>query len=230
MLANRTVKVNLKKIKENIYLIIPMSCIVLWAMMFLLLTTYYPNWQNFGFLYMDYFIWYKTGKIIYTDPSNLYYQHPEPYNISYTWMPCWAMLFAISFSLMPLAIGYFILFTINIIAGVLFVREFNKVLTLLDVKRKLHRFLFLIITSNGFIILNIFLQNQPKLIVALIFFFILRREIQCRKEEIEKDLKYHLINYGLFVFAVGIAPYFIFLLLIYIFHDIKFKDLFKKTM
>ncbi|MFX1384038.1 MAG: hypothetical protein ACFFBP_16495 [Promethearchaeota archaeon] len=227
MLEKGKVLVNIKKIKENTYLIIPMFCIIIWAILYLISSFYNPHETNFQFIYFDFQIWYRAGQQIYRDPSKLYSTY-FGYDISYTWTPCWATLFAISISLMPYAIGYFTLYVINIIVGMLFIREFNKILMLLKVKRKLHRFLFLIIISNGFLLLNLFRQNQTKFIVGLILFFILRKEIQYRKGDLNKDLKYNLINYGLFVFALGMAPYFIYLLLIYMFHDIKFKDLLKK--
>ncbi|MFX0139819.1 MAG: hypothetical protein ACFFDN_39630 [Candidatus Hodarchaeota archaeon] len=215
------------QVKENLFLIIPMACIVLWAIIFLIMTLFNPIFNNFQFIYFDYKIWYGAGQQIHKDATKLY-STDYGYDISYTWMPCWAMIFAFSLSLIPYAIGYFILYTINILSGILFVREFNKILLLYDVKKKMHRFLFLIIISNGFVILNIFMQNQTKLMVALIIFYILRREIHYRKGGIEKNFKYNLINYFLFVFMIGMAPYFIFLLLIYIFQDIKFKDVLKK--
>lgn len=215
------------QVKENLYLIIPMACIMLWAIIFLISTLFNPSLNNFQFIYFDYKIWYGAGQQIHKDATKLY-STDYGYDISYTWMPCWAMIFAFSLSLIPYAIGYFILYTINILSGILFVREFNKILLLYDVKKKLHRFLFLIIISNGFVILNIFMQNQTKLMVALIIFFILRREIQYRRGGIEKNFKYNLINYCLFVFMIGMAPYFIFFLLIYIFQDTKFKDVLKK--
>ena len=213
--------------KENIYLIIPMACIVLWAILFLISTFFNPGLSNFEFIYFDYKIWYGAGQQIHKDPTKLY-STDYGYDINYTWMPFWAMIFAFSFSLIPYSIGYFTLYTLNILSGILFVREFNKILILYDVKGKLHRFLFLIIISNGFVILNIFRQNQTKLMVALIVFYILRREIQYRKGDIEKNFKYHIIIYGLFVFMIGMAPYFIFLLIIYIFQDIQLKELLKK--
>lgn len=218
---------SISQVKEKLYLIIPMACIVLWAILFLISTLFDPGLANFQFIYFDYKIWYGAGQQIHKDATKLYITD-YGYDISYTWMPCWAMIFAFSLSLIPYVIGYFILYTINIFCGILFVREFNKILLLYDVKKKLHRFLFLIVISNGFVILNIFQQNQTKLMVALIIFYILRREIHYRRGGLEKNFKYNLINYCLFVFMIGMAPYFIFLLLIYIFQDIKFKDVLKK--
>ena len=87
--------------------------------------------------------------------------------------------------------------------------------------------MFLIIISNGWFLYMHFFYNQSKFFVAVKLLFIIRRELQCRKENREKNLKYYLINYGFIVFAVGIAPYFIFFILIYIFQDCRFRNLFK---
>ena len=56
----------------------------------------------------------------------------------------------------------------------------------------------------------------------------LRREVQFNIQEKKKDLKFYLINYGLFVLIIGMAAYLIFLFLIYIFQDIHIKELFSK--
>ena len=48
------------------------------------------------------------------------------------------------------------------------------------------------------------------------------------KEEREKDFKYKFITYFLFAMVVGMIPFFIFLLLIFMFHDIPFGELFEK--
>jgi len=53
--------------------------------------------------------------------------------------------------------------------------------------------------------------------------------MQYRKEGKEKDLKFYFINYALLVYAIGVAPYFIFLVFIYLFHDIRFRELLEKV-
>ncbi|MFX0138672.1 MAG: hypothetical protein ACFFDN_33830, partial [Candidatus Hodarchaeota archaeon] len=135
---------------------------------------------------------------------------------------------AISISLFPYNIAYFIWYGLNYIFAALLVIEFNKILKLLSIKEKIHRFLFLMVISNGFLILIQFALNQTKFFVCAILLFILRREIQYKKEEKEKDFKYKFITYFLFVMIVGMVPYFLFLLLIFIFHDIPFSEVFEK--
>ena len=216
---------NINHIRENLYVIIPIVCVIFWSIIFLISTRFDSSLSDY--IYFDFIIFYGAGKQIFRDPSHLY-SHDYGYDIGYTYMPSFATLFSISISLLPYVIGYFTLYFINTVLGIFFIREYNRILILINLKKKIHIFIFLIIIYNGFILFNIFRQNQVKFGVGLIFLFILRREIQKRKEGTEKTLKYYLINYGLLVFAIGMTPYFIFFLLIVIFHDIRYNEIFKK--
>ena len=138
------------------------------------------------------------------------------------------MFLSVTYCLFPFIIADYAFYITNIIFGMLFTLEFNRILELLDVKEKKHRFIFLMIISNGMLIFQLFYLNQFKYIIGVIILFVLRREIQYRAENIERDLKFYLINYSFFVFAVGIFPLLIFYLLIYIFQDIKFINIFQK--
>ena len=117
----------------------------------------------------------------------------------------------------------------NIVLGILIVREFNKILILLDIEDKFTRFIFLILISNGWFLHRIFTFNQSKLIVSLLFALIIKREIQYRIGEREKDLKYYFINYFILIFIIGLAPHLIFLFFIFLFNDINIRDIFKKN-
>jgi len=75
---------------------------------------------------------------------------------------------------------------------------------------------------------RIFTFSQTKLFVGLIIIYIIRREFQIKEEIRPKDLKYILINYNLLIFGIGMAPSFILILPIYLFHDIPFKEIVKK--
>jgi hypothetical protein len=200
---------------DNLYLIIPAICIGLWALYCLIQ-------NNFNTEGSDINAFYKAGKQILIDPSRLY----DAEGFHYT--PIYAIIFAFSISLLPYFIASDIFFMINYIWGVLTIIEFDKILILMDVKKKINRFMFIMIISNGYFVFNQFLWNQSKYLLFLILLFIIRREFKFKKDDIEKDLKYYLINYSLFVLAIGMAPYFIFFLLIYIFQDIPSKEFFKK--
>ncbi|MFX0069792.1 MAG: hypothetical protein ACFFAO_01750 [Candidatus Hermodarchaeota archaeon] len=200
---------------DKSYLIIPAICIGFWALysMYILIPARFM-W--------DYYVVYHAGLQAYTDPSNLY---DVP---TFLYMPNFAILFAVILTIFPYSIAYYILLLYNYIWGVLSNREFNKILILIDVRKKIHRFIFLMIISNGFFVYVQFYLNQTKYLLFLILLFIIRRELQFNKEQKEKNLQYYLLNYNLFILAIGIAPQCIFYFFIYIFYDIPYNEIFKK--
>lgn len=207
---------NLSKITENLYLIIPSICIGLWALLNLVRV-------NFNLVYpQDFAVFYKSGKQIFINPEELY----DVYG--YFYLPSFAVFFSISISLLPLSLAHYVWYFINYILGVLCIREYSKILFLMNVKRKIHRFMFLIIISNGYFVYYIFRFNQTKFLVLLILLIVLRREFEFRMNEKEKDIKFYITNYGLFVFALSMAPYFILLLLIYVLHDNEISQILKR--
>ncbi|MFX0186816.1 MAG: hypothetical protein ACFE8A_03670 [Candidatus Hodarchaeota archaeon] len=208
--------------KENLYLIIPLLFFTFWAFH----CFYYLNtikYKELGeFWDPDFSVFYDAGQQILKNPADLY-------KVSrFLYMPSFAIFFAFTFSLLPLQISYNAFYFVNYLSGMFAILEFNRILILMGVKKKAHRFIFLIIISNGFLLWIIFYFNHFKFIVFLILLFIIRREIQYRKEGRKKNGKYYILTYGLFIFILGMAPYFIFILFIYVFQEIKLKDLIKK--
>jgi len=170
----------------------------------------------------DFKVFYNAGRKILVNPADLY-------SVSrFLYMPSFAIFFAFTFSLLPYRISFYTFYFINYLSGVFAILEFNRILILMDVKRKAHRFIFLIIISNGYLLWVIFYLNHFKFIMFLILLFIIRREIQYRKEDKKKNSQYYILTYGLFIFMLGMSPYFIFLLFIFLFQEIKLKELFKK--
>ncbi len=204
----------LKKLKSNIYLIIPIFCIGLWCLYNLIHCNFTPFKNDFTNFYLG-------GQRILNNPTNLY----KPFG-KYTYTPALGTLFSVTISLLPHFYAQYVFYCVNLFLGVLFILEYDKILKLMHLEEQWHRFIFLLIISNGMIIYDLFYQNQFKFIVGVIFLFIIRREIQYKKENKEKTFVFYIIHYGLFVFAVGISPYFIFLLLMYLFQDIPFNELF----
>ncbi|TFG25710.1 MAG: hypothetical protein EU529_00420 [Promethearchaeota archaeon] len=211
-----------KKNNEILYIIIPLICIGIWAIHSLIVAYFFP--LN---AYIDFSIYYYSGRQLLIDPNRLYIEKNGD-STGMIYLPFFPMFWATSLSLLPYRISYFIWYGLNYIFAVLLVLEFNKILKLLGIKEKIHRFLFLMVTSNGYLIYLQFFSNQSKFIVGTLLFFILRREIQYKKEERVKDFKYKFITYFLFCMIVGMIPFFLFLLLIFIFHDIPFGELFEK--
>ncbi|MFX1386982.1 MAG: hypothetical protein ACFE9M_07185 [Promethearchaeota archaeon] len=180
--------------------------------------------RNFALLDTDFKYFYGYGREVWSNPNDLYNVTLRNY-----YLPFVSFLFSISISLLPYTVAIYEWYFLNFgVLSVIFILEFNKILILKDVKKKLHRFIFLIIIANGQVVFWQIFMTHFKFIPAVIFFFIIRREMQYRKNELEKDTKYYIINYSLLGLAIAFCPYFIFFLIIYIFHDIKFRDLFSR--
>ncbi|MFX1277591.1 MAG: hypothetical protein ACFFAT_21440, partial [Promethearchaeota archaeon] len=192
-----------------------MYCLSFWAIYAIFIINQLSAGADFQF-------YYDAGEQILFDPRNLYDV------FGYQYMPSFAMFFAITFSLIPYLIAGYLFYTLNYIIGLFTIIELNKILKLMNLKEKKHRFIFLWIISNGYFVFNQFKWNQAKYIVLIILLFVIRQELQFRMDEKEKNLKFYLVNYSLLVFAIAIAPYFIFLLLIYLFEDIQIKSIFNQ--
>jgi len=204
------------EIKKKLYLITPMCCTFLWIF-------YYLLHENFIFIQEDFLVLYNAGKQLFIDPTVLY----DP-KFRFYYLPIFALFFGITFSLFPFFIAQYIFYFTTIILGLLFIREYDEIIKLIGIEIKIHRFIFLMIISNGWFIYVQILFGQFKYIVGVILFFIIRRELQYRREEKEKDLKFYLVNYNLFAFMIAIFIPFIFLFFIYIFQEIHIADVFKK--
>jgi len=205
-------------IRAHYHQVIPTFCITFWAL-YLLFTLGLDH--NGG----DFSAFYDAGQRVWLDPENLYNWKIEG---SYLYLPSFAISFSVTLSLLPFLQAYYIFFIINYLAGVISIIEFNKILKMMNVKENKHRLIFLLIIANGYFVYVQFYFNQFKYLIFIIFLIIIRREMQFRLEERVKDLRFYIINYALFVYAIGLAPYFIFTLFIYVFNDISFQNMIKK--
>ncbi len=205
----------IKKIIDHLYLIIPILCMWSWAFLFLYL-------RNFVLEDNDFTILYNSGKTLLQNPNDLYKE-----GSGYYYLPIFAPFFSIFVLLFPLSIAQYVFFTFLLILTILILYEFDRILILKKVEKKT-RFLFLIVISNGFLIYRQFFYSQFKFIILIILLVIIRREIQYRVQEKEKDIKFYIINFNLILFAVAIFPYFIFILFIYLFNEIKIKEINKR--
>ena len=210
-------------VKKKLYIIIPLYCILYWAIYFIFAGTFFlhPNY--------DFLNYYYCGKRFLKNPQDLYEDSDEyGYRYGYKYLPNFAMFIGVPLSLFPTVNeAYYFFYIINIFLGLIFTLLFNKLLILLNLKERVHRFLFLMVISNGWIVLQLYANNQIKYLVGVIILFIINRELKHIKYQIERDYKYYFINLNLFVFIVGLAQYFIFLLLIYLFHNISWRELIK---
>ncbi len=210
-------------IKKKLFVIIPLYCVLCWAGYYIVAGHFFlvPNY--------DFLNYYYCGKRFLKRPRDLYDDTDEyGYRYGYKYLPNFAMLIGVPLSLFPtIEMAYYFFYVINILLGLIFTLLFNRFLRLLDVKEGILRFLFLMVISNGWIVLQLYANNQVKYMVGVIILYIINRELKYNKHQIKKDFKFYFINLNLFVFVIGLAQYFIFLLLIYLFHNISMKELVK---
>jgi len=108
--------------------------------------------------------------------------------------------------------------------------EFNKILIIKIPDSIFLRLLFLILISNGFLVFKMFSYLQPKFIVLFLFLLFLRREIEYRDlNKYNKNNRFLFIQYSILIFATGMIPPFLLIIPIYLFHDMKIKDIFKRA-
>ncbi|MFX0141080.1 MAG: hypothetical protein ACFFDN_46005, partial [Candidatus Hodarchaeota archaeon] len=204
-------------IKRNLYLLIPIAMLSLWALISLIK-------DNFSLLdSCDFPIFYYGGKHIYTKPEKI------PYGHGY-W---WTVNFAVAFSLISLfeyEIALWIFFFIIYMCGVLFIREFNKILILKNVNSKFNRVLFLSIISNGIYIMQTFDYLQKKFISLFLILLFIRREIEIRtKDNNYNNIKFQIIQLNILIFALGMEPQFASIGIIYLLNNKSIKSIFSKS-
>ncbi|MHA1755267.1 MAG: hypothetical protein ACTSVV_00755 [Promethearchaeota archaeon] len=203
--------------KDKIYLIFACICPFIWGFYWL----YYKNFIIYN-RYWDFMIFYFVGIQVLTDASLLYSQ-PHFY-----YLPSFAMIFTLYALVIPYVIAYYISYFMNIIFSMLFLRELDKILMLLNLKKKNYRFILLLLAANSWFLYFTFTFVQTKIFVGLVILYILRRELEADKKNIQKNRAFYIISYSLIVFAVGMAPSLILLLLIYFFYGINFNNIIKK--
>ena len=208
-----------KKIK--FYLLIPCVIIVLWFIYAL----FHPNvrFYNNPDQISDLTWMYYSGKQILTNPFNLYNSNSILVNTYY--MPAFSLFAAFFLSPFPLIFAHYLMAGLNIILGIFFVLELNKIYKILGLQESWKRFILLIISVCSWMVYAQFYGPQSKMMVAFIFTISIRKQLQSNILSSRKGYLY----YFLMIFALSITPYFIFLFLILLFDDIKIKDIMKKA-
>lgn len=214
-------KLVLDYLKEKWYLIIPIICIFFWA----LLSIIKDNFYIYNAADFDWF--YYASKNIFSDPVHVFSpSSPEDYNYA----PSIVTIFGVIVAIFSFKASAWILFICLFIAAVFSIVEFNKILILYKVDNKIHRFLYLIVLSNGLRFIQLFDVLQTKIIVAFLLLLFLRREIQIRHSaDKPNDFKFRFTQMMILIFAIGLVPHYaLFLIIIYLFHGITLKEIFKK--
>jgi len=208
-------------IRKNAYILIPILCILFWAFISVLKDNFYIyNAADFDMLY-------NASKNIFTNPQNVY---TVPGGERYPYTPFLATIFGMIVFFFSFEASAWILFIILYIAAIGTVIEFNKILNLYGINKKSYLFIYLLILSNGILFVRLFDVLQTKIIVSALLLLFLRREIEMRnKEKIQNDLKFKFTQVMILCIAIGLVPHYaLFLLIIYFFQDIRFKELLHK--
>jgi len=140
----------IKDLKDHLYIIIPVICFCLWALLSLIK-------DNFVLEASDYPSFYDAGRYIFTEPEKVYSSAIIP---RYRYLPSFATLFSIM-TLLPYDLGEWVMFFLLLFFSIFSITLLNKILVLKNVERKLNRFFYLIVFSNGLIITQTFDYLQP---------------------------------------------------------------------
>lgn len=204
--------------KRKIHLIISCLCLTFWLLLFLV-------WYKFKVYHVDFHIFHEAFKKILNNPQDLYNIDIEGWG--YYYLPSFACFFSF-LGFFNLTSAAYIFLVFNYILSILLILIFNRILISLNLKNRWYRLIFLLLVSNGWIIFDQYRTLQTKLLVSVILLSIILREMDDRKKEKEKTLFSFTLNYVFFIFALGMVPQLIFLFIVYLFHDIRFSNFFKR--
>ena len=206
------------KLKNSLYILIPLFCVCIWAFIAL-----YKD--NFTLIpAADFSPCYYAAKYIFTEPEKIYFLEGQPY--PYT--PFFAILF-FPMGFLSFEQAHIFFFVVLLIIAELIVIIFNQILILKKLSNKFYRLLFLIAISNGIIYVQTFDTLPVRLLTAFGLIWFLKREIKYRITErnLTKN-KFIFTQMMILSFAFGLTPQYTFLVLLYLFHNAKFKDFFSK--
>ena len=197
----------LDELSQRFYLLVPMACIVFWALISLLK-------DNFNILpAADFPAIYYAARYIFTNPELVYTDAVHPL---YPYTPCIATIF-VPLALLPFEIAHWIYLFILLILAEFLIIIFDKILQLKNIVNKKHRFLFLLAISNGLRYVQLFDYLTAKMFTAFFLLLFLKREIKFR--ELNKDinnLKFKFTQIMILIFAIGLSPQFAFLIPLYL--------------
>lgn len=207
------------KIKSNLYLLIPMCCIFFWALVSLIKDNFNPLGAS------DFPAIYFAAKYIFTKPELVYSDAISP---PYPYTPFIATIFA-PIALLPIKTAHWVYLFITLILSYLLIINFDQILKMKNIERKLHRLFFLLAISNGLRYVQLFDYLTSKMWTAFFLIYFLRREIEYRELNKEREsFKFKFTQWMILIFSIGITPQFFFLIILYLFYNVKFKEIFTR--
>jgi len=213
------------KVKDKLYLIIP----ILFASFWIFLSLAKDNFYLFDAIDFDGF--YYASRKIYLNPGAVYVID-IPGNQHY-YLPCFATLLGLITVFCSYEVSMLIFFFILCIITILLIFEFDRLMKSSGVDKLFIRIIILLVISNSYSIFLNFDFMQSKLIPIFFLVLFLRREIQNRnnpEKYANSNNKFLFIQLMILIFALGMIPqYIIFFSIIYLFYGISWKEIFKKS-
>ena len=158
----------IEKLKKYVILL-PISFVLFWAFFALFHENFFVGKDG------DFQYFYNASVRLLQNPSTLY---ADPLFLN---LPAFAYSFVV-FAIIPYWEGHFLLWGINIILGVLFVLELNKIFRLIGLEKEITRAFFLLIVVVNWTIYVNFYYPQIKIIVATIVAFVVRRQFEYKNK------------------------------------------------
>jgi len=211
------------KITNSVYILVPMGCILFWA--FISLAK-----DNFTLIHAaDFDVFYIATRIFFTTPEKVYMGQTYPEGAHYTYTP-FLLILLWPMGLLTFEQAHWYYFFFILILTELGVVLFNKILILRKVSKKFHRFLYLIAISNGIVYIQMFDILTGRIFMAFGLLWFLKREIKRRELKLEMvDNKFIFTQMMILMFFFGTSLQYIFLVILYVFHNVKLKeDIFSK--
>ena len=211
---------NYKLLKNNVYLIIPICCFIFWAFLSLMK-------DDFILDGVDYPAFYYSSRYIFTNPELVY---TTPIGSLFRYLPSFATVFSLM-TLIPFDFSQWVMFSLLLLFGIGSVILFDKILLLKNVESIPIRCLFLIIISNGLLIVQTFDYLQTKLIFLFLILLFLEREIKFRKTNNMEETNWRFLfaQFMILLFAISMIPYLAFFIVIYLVQGINIRNIFNKV-
>lgn len=197
--------------KKKKYLLVIFACVIFWALLALIR-------DSFNLYGIDSDSFYNAGKSIFSDVESVYTE-------GFYYLPIFAVLYSF-ISMFPFWLSEWILFFILLLFSFLSIITFDKILTLKSIENPF-RFLFLFISFNGHTWFIQFDLLNVKIIVLFLFLLFLKREIDVKNKENERGIRFLIMQLLILNLIISMLPYFFFLVIIYVFHEVHIKEVFK---
>jgi len=203
------------KLKNKLYLIIPLFSILFYA----LIALYKDNFTLIPAA--DFPTYYYCSKLILTNPEKIYFFEIQPF--PYT--PFFAILF-IPMGFLTFEQAHVFFFSVILILSLICIILFDQIVILKNITKKSHRLLFLIAISNGIIYVQMFDTLGARILTTFGLLWFLKREIKIRvlNKEVTKS-KFIFSQMMILIFMFGVTLQYVFLVLLYLFYNVKFKDI-----